>query len=90
MCQNNDELLKAISKTKTFQNRLNASPFGTKYFYKLNVTFGFIVGVIIDQILIGTFGYPIRLLKKFGKVLYSKEIRLNRFTNNKFIVGFLD
>ena len=28
MCQNNDDLLKSISKTKTFQNRLNASPFG--------------------------------------------------------------
>lgn len=90
MCQNNKELLKAISKTRTFQNRLSASPFGQKYFYKLNVTYGFIVGVILDQILPGTFGYPIKLLKKFGKLIYSKELRLNKYTNNKFVVGFLD
>lgn len=90
MCQNNKELMRAIGKTNTFKARLNASPFGAKYFYKLNVTYGFIVGVILDQILIGTFGYPIKLLKRFGNVLYSREVRLNRYTNNFFIRGFLE
>lgn len=61
-----------------------------KYFYKLKITYGFIVGVIVDQILPGTFGLPIRMLKKFGKVLYCRSIRLNKFTNNWFIKGFLE
>jgi hypothetical protein len=82
--------MKAICKTNTFQTRLNKTGFGTKYFYKLNVTYGFIVGIILDQILIGTFGYPIKLLKGFGRSLYSKEIKLNKYTNNFFIRGFLE
>ena len=90
MCQTNKELLKAISKTSSFKQRLDESVYGKKYFYELKVTPGFIAGVILDQILIGTFGYPIKLLKRFGKVLYSKQIRLNKYTNNFFIKGFLD
>lgn len=61
-----------------------------KYYYKLNITAGFIIGFIIDQLLPGTFGLPMRILKRFGKTFYSQEVRLNHYTNNKLIRGFLE
>ena len=63
--------------------------FGKKYYYKLVVTIGFIIGFVLDQILVGTFGYPVKLLKKYGKCLYSREIRSN-LVRFKFVRGFLE
>jgi len=61
-----------------------------KYYYKLNITAGFLIGFVIDQVIPGTFGMPMRILKRFGKTFYSREVKLNHYTNNSYIRGFLE
>jgi len=63
---------------------------GKRYYYRLNITTGFIVGFIIDNIVPCTLGMPMRLLKGFGRIWYSKELKLNKYTNNKYVRGFLN
>jgi len=46
-----------------------------KYYYDINITIGFIVGIIIDNVIIGTCGIPIKLLKNIGPTLYKTEIK---------------
>lgn len=61
-----------------------------KYFYELNITSGFIVGSLIDLVAPCTGGYPIKFLKRFGKCFATFNIKMNKFTNNWFIKGFLE
>jgi len=61
-----------------------------KYYYKLNITYGFIIGLVIDQLIPLTFGLPMKVLKRFGSTLYIKSIKLNKYTNNTYIRGFLE
>jgi len=48
-----------------------------KYYYNIDVTYGFIIGFILDNIIPATFGMFTKVLKRFGRVLFSKEIRYN-------------
>ncbi len=89
------ESIKGISNRKA-QARLHYIGF-EKVFYKLNITTGFIVGVVIDQVIFGTFGYPIKLLKKYGRVWYQSELRhrlvykvLDMKFLGSFVRGFLE
>ena len=61
-----------------------------KYYFKLNITVGFVFGFVLDQVLPGTFGLPMRILKRFGKTLYARSVKLNHYTNNTYIRGFLE
>lgn len=83
-----------IVKKKRYCEDINLVEYSARYHYKLNVTYGFVAGVILDQILFGTFGYPIKLLKKYGKCIYSREVKFNKVTGHKyvrwFIKGFLE
>lgn len=51
-----------------------------KFGYAIRVTTGLICGFIIDNIVVGTFGLPMKFLKKFGRVWYV--FRFEELPNN--------
>ena len=57
-----------------------------KYYYKADITTGFILGVVLDNIIPCTFGLITRYLKRFGRVWFSREIKYN----NAIIRFFFD
>ena len=63
-----------------------------KYYYKLSITLGFIIGVIIDQVIPLTAGLPIKILKRFGRVFFSRDIKskfMYKVLSVPFIGGYL-
>ena len=82
--------IRGINKRKHSQKNYNYIGYNNiqVYRYKLNITTGLIIGVILDNILLGTFGLPIILLKKYGKVHKSYDIRLNKY--NKYFKVLFD
>jgi len=63
-----------------------------KTFYNINVTTGFIAGFVIDTILPCTLGLPMRILSKYGRVLYNSELRhsyVYKVLNVKYLGSYL-
>ncbi len=68
-----------------------------RIYYNFKATTGFIIGVILDNIIPSTFGFITMNLKRFGKLWYSCKIEnkyINQLTKNKyvgwFVRGFLE
>jgi len=65
--------------------------------YNFKATTGFIVGIVLDNIIPATFGFITMKLKGFGKLWYSCEVQnkyVNQLTRTKyvgrFVRGFLE
>ena len=68
-----------------------------KYYYKINITYGFVVGFIIDNIIPCTLGLPMKLLKRYGSTIYQTSLKskiIYRILSirylGSYLRGFLD
>lgn len=61
-------------------------------YYSFKATTGFIVGVILDNVIPATFGFITMKLKGYGRLWYSCNVKnkiINQFTRNKYIGWFV-
>lgn len=75
-----------------YYNQIQRVKTSNKYYYSFELTAGFIIGFIIDNLFPLTFGIPMRFLSKYGKVFYKTEVKhilIYKLLNMKYIGGFL-
>ena len=69
---------------KDLNTRAYQNVYSTKYYYELNITLGFIIGIVLDNIIPCTFGVITRILKGYGKSFFKTNVK----GNNKLIRFF--